>query len=139
MTAMPRLLLPQAALVCALLGCEGGKAPEEAPSRSATTAPVKESTGPKPMMIVFSRDYCTPCQVMKPWVDEIAKDHNTKLDVTIVNVDRKRYEHMGDFFKVSAVPMLVFVDSQGAIKERSLGLTAKKQMASTLRGLGWID
>jgi thiol-disulfide isomerase/thioredoxin len=90
------------------------------------------------MMIVFSRDYCTPCRVMKPWVTEVAEEH-TAIDVVSVNIDRRKYEHFGRFFQVSAVPTLVFADADGRVSARREGLATEQQMTATLRRLGWVD
>lgn len=90
------------------------------------------------MMIVFSRDYCTPCRVMKPWVAEMARKYPA-IDVVSVNVDRPKYEHLGRFFHIKAAPTLVFTDADGRVSARREGLATKKQMTGTLRRLGWID
>lgn len=108
----------------------------------AETEPVPDkqliagTSASRPMMVEFSRDYCTPCQVMKPWVAEIA-DENPSVDVLTVNVDRKKYEHIGSFFKVTAVPSLLFVGPDGQVVRRSDGLANKEQMTKALRELGW--
>ena len=88
-------------------------------------------------MIVFSRDYCTPCRVMKPWVAEVAREHPS-VDVAHVNVDRQKHAHLGQFFQVQAVPMLVFAEADGRVSARHDGLATKEQMTGTLRRLGWL-
>jgi thiol:disulfide interchange protein len=110
---------------------------ESAPATALEPAPPRAGeTAARPMMVEFSRDYCTPCQVMKPWVAEIAIE-NSAVDVLSVNVDRKKYEHIGSFFHVTAVPSLIFVGADGQIIRRSEGLAKKEQMSNALRELGW--
>jgi thioredoxin 1 len=123
------------------LACEGKARTASAPSDDARSAAAGEKTASsaeRPMMIEFSRDYCTPCQVMKPWVEEIA-DENPKVDVLTLNVDRKKYEHIGSFFKVTAVPSLIFLDADGQVVRRSDGLAKKEQMTRAFAELGWAQ
>jgi thiol-disulfide isomerase/thioredoxin len=113
-------------------------APADEPGAMPTARAEKTlETTERPMMVVFSRDYCTPCQVMKPWVAEIASE-NPSVDVVTVNVDRQEFEHFGSFFKVSAVPSLIFAEANGHVVRRSDGLAKKEQMARALRELGWV-
>ena len=78
--------------------CDSGPAVDSQPPPThaadlLAAAPSKEAV-PRPIIIVFTRDYCTPCQVMKPWIGELALQHTT-VDVVSINVDRKANEHLG--------------------------------------------
>lgn len=115
---------------------EPAEAPPVSQASQVPQVPQASTTAAPPMMIVFSRDYCTPCRVMKPWIEEIARE-NTALDVVSVNIDRRKHEHLGRFFQVDAVPTLVFADADGRVSARREGLATKKQMTETLRRLGW--
>jgi thiol-disulfide isomerase/thioredoxin len=90
------------------------------------------------MMVFFTRDWCTPCQVMKPWLEEIRAEH-PEVAVAQVNLDRGGNEPLGRFFQISAVPVLVFVDKDGTIRERQEGTRSKKQMLGTLEKLTWLE
>lgn len=130
-----------ASAAIAVLACDA-----KAPSTSAPADEIKFTSGiekvvdtdHRPMMIEFSRDYCTPCQVMKPWVTAIAEE-NPGVDVLTLNVDRKRNEHIGSFFQVTAVPSLVFVGGDGKVVRRDEGLRKKQQMTKALEELGWAE
>lgn len=124
-----RALTLVALIATVAVACED-KAP--APPPLAAEAPQR------PLMVVFSRDYCTPCQVMKPWVDEIARE-NPHIDVATVNVDRSKYERIGNYFKVSAVPSLLYASANGQVVRRTEGLAKKQQMAKALKELGWTE
>lgn len=128
-----------ALLATVALACDA-KAPGASPPDKEAAAAAKsgeaEMAHERPMMIVFSRDYCAPCQIMKPWVAEFASE-NPKIDVVTVNVDRKKYEHIGSFFKVTSVPSLVYAEADGRVVKRTNGLAKKQQMTKTLRELGW--
>lgn len=112
----------------------------DAPVGEARLGPgdARPETAARPMMIVFSRDYCAACRVMDPWVDALAQEV-LPVDVVHVNVDRMVHAHLGRFFQVMAVPAIAFVDAGGAILERREGLTTKPQMLATMRRLGWVE
>jgi thiol-disulfide isomerase/thioredoxin len=135
-------LLAFVVLAIAAPACKGDE-PSNAPGADESVTSVEPTVEEKrpesadrPVMIVFSRDYCPPCQIMKPWVTEIAAE-NPNVDVVTLNVDRKKYEHFGSFFKVTAVPSLVFLEKDGRVVRRSGGLAKKEQMTQTLQELGW--
>jgi len=119
------------------LGCDETTPKSSAPTTKerAPEPPLANPTG-RPMLLVFSRDYCTPCQVMKPWVSELAAAA-PGVDVVTVNVDRQAHEHIGGFFKISAVPTLVYLQGNGDVARRTEGLAKKGQMLTVLRELGW--
>ena len=125
----------------AVLACDAKTPTSSAPTEKAETTSGSEKAAElahRPMMIEFSRDYCTPCQVMKPWVTAIAAE-NPSVDVLTLNVDRKRYEHIGSFFQVTAVPSLIFVGGDGQVVHRREGLRTKEQMTKALKEIGWAD
>jgi thiol-disulfide isomerase/thioredoxin len=99
-------------------------------------SPAPVASANRPMLLVFSRDYCTPCQVMKPWVAEVAAEVPS-VDVVTLNVDRKPHQNLGGFFKISAVPTLVYLEADGRVARRSDGLAKKAQMIKALQELGW--
>lgn len=144
--AVPRALL-MAVLMAVLMSCD----PERPPSPSSTVvepastpvpAPLAPETEPdtagRPMLIVFSRDYCTPCRVMKPWVAELASE-TPSVDIVSVNVDRQEHEHLGRFFHITAVPLLAFIDADGQVRARREGLASKREMTTMLRRFGWHE
>lgn len=90
------------------------------------------------MMVVLSRDFCLPCQVIKPWVGELRREYAGRVDVVELNFDRERHRHLAAFFRTSEVPTLVFVDPEGRIAATREGVVSKKEMTATFRRLGWL-
>lgn len=135
MRGLPHICFVITVLAFALggLGCDDTTAPKVGPA----TAPALANTASRPMLLVFSRDYCTPCQVMKPWVEELRAETRGVVDVVTVNVDRKAHEHIGAFFKISAVPTLIYLQSNGEVARRTDGLAKKTQMMAVMEELGW--
>lgn len=89
------------------------------------------------MVIYFTRDFCLPCQVMKPWIDELRREQLAAVDVVVVNVDRGDNHRFANHFRIEEVPTQVFVSAAGRIEMRNDGVATKEQMLATLRRLGW--
>lgn len=117
-------------------GCDD-KTPKAPALEAEITGRAPFDTSARPLLLVFSRDYCIPCQVMKPWVAELATEAPS-VDVVTLNVDRKKYEHLGNFFKISAVPTLVYLEADGRVARHTEGLAKKAQMLKALEELAWV-
>ena len=88
-----------------------------------------------PALIEFSRDACIPCQLMRPWVEELRARHAGDVAVIEVNIDRPENDSLGQFFKVAAVPLQVYLDAQGREVSRNTGLATLAQMEGELSRL----
>ena len=92
----------------------------------------------RPLLLVFTGDFCPPCRIMKPWIDEVSREQ-PGIAVARVNVDRKDNERFVTFFQVESVPTLVFASPSGEIEARRVGLMKKDDLVQSLRELGWTD
>ena len=99
-------------------------------------APVSPVQLGRPALIEFSRDTCIPCQLMRPWVEELRTRHAGDVAVIEVNIDRPENDQLGQFFKVAAVPLQVYLDAQGREVSRNTGLATLAQMEGELSRLG---
>ena len=85
-------------------------------------------TGKKTVLLDFYADWCGPCRMVSPIVDEIATEY-TDIVVGKVNVDRE--SELAAAFGVSSIPMLV-VMKDGKIVNQSVGARPKEQIIEML-------
>lgn len=82
----------------------------------------------KTVLLDFYADWCGPCRMVSPLVDEIAKE-NPQYLVGKVNVDSEM--ELAAQFGVESIPMLV-VMKNGEIVNKSVGARPKAQILAML-------
>jgi thioredoxin 1 len=91
----------------------------------------------RPVLVDFSRDDCLPCDLMRPWVDDLRKRHRGTVEVIEVNIDRPENRSLAVFFKARAVPLQVYLDAEGREVARNTGLATLAQMEGELARFGF--
>ena len=75
--------------------------------------------GDKPAIIDFYADWCAPCRIIAPTIEELAKKYNGELYIYKVNIDDA--PELAEKFRISAIPTIMFVPMQGEpITERGI-------------------
>ncbi len=84
----------------------------------------------KPLLLDFYADWCGPCRMVSPLVDEIAEE-NPQYLVGKINVDEE--PELAQAFGVISIPYLV-VMKNGQIVNQSAGARPKAQILAMLEG-----
>jgi thioredoxin 1 len=87
---------------------------------------------PIPVLVDFYADWCGPCKMIAPLLNEIAKENEGRFRVAKVNIDDE--PALMQRFNVQAVPTLLFF-SGGALKDQLLGGGPKKVIVEKLNNL----
>jgi thioredoxin 1 len=67
--------------------------------------------GEKPCIIDFYADWCGPCKVVAPVLEELARDFDGKIDV--FKVDTEDEQELATVFGIRSIPSFLFVPASG--------------------------
>lgn len=94
--------------------------------QSFTTEVLKASV---PVLVDFYADWCGPCKMMAPILDEIDTQLGDKVSVCKVNVDNNM--DLAQTYRIMNIPAM-FIFKNGEIAEKIIGATSKSNLVSLL-------
>ncbi len=63
--------------------------------------------GDKPAVIDFYADWCGPCKMVAPILDELSKEYEGKVD--IYKIDTEVEQELAGMFGIRSIPSLLFI------------------------------
>ncbi len=82
-----------------------------------------------PVLVDFYADWCGPCKMLSPTVDEVAEE-NDDIKVVKVNVDESQETAVK--YQVMSIPTLVVIKNGNEIN-RSVGVIDKEEILSMIK------
>ena len=90
--------------------------------------------GDLPGMIDFYADWCQPCKMVAPILDELQEEYKGKIVIYKVNTEEQ--QELAQVFGVQSIPSLLFVPQEGQPQMAQGALpkeTFKKAIADVLK------
>ena len=84
----------------------------------------------KPVLLDFYADWCGPCRMVSPIVEEIAAE-NPQYLIGKINVDKE--PELAEKFKVLSIPTLAVIKN-GNVVSQSAGARPKADILAMLKG-----
>ena len=86
----------------------------------------------KPVIVDFWAEWCGPCKMIVPLLDEIAREKAGAVKVANVNVDEN--QSLSSKYNIRAIPALLFFKN-GQLRDQVTGVTSKKDLLNRLDAL----
>ena len=86
----------------------------------------------KPVVVDFWAEWCGPCKMIGPVIDEISNEYSEKAVVGKVNVDQN--SSVSAQFNVRSIPTVLFIKN-GEVVDKSVGAVAKNVLTQKLDAL----
>lgn len=67
--------------------------------------------GKIPCIIDFYADWCRPCKIIAPYLDELGRDYKGKIYVYKINTDKE--QELAQVFGIQSIPAVLFVPLNG--------------------------
>ncbi|PID29128.1 MAG: thioredoxin [Candidatus Cloacimonadota bacterium] len=92
--------------------------------------------GDLPVIIDFYADWCGPCKMVAPVLDELSKEYEGKI--RIFKVDTEKEQELAGVFKIASIPSILFIPKEGQ-PSMSMGALPKGQIVKMIKDILKVD
>ena len=85
-----------------------------------------------PVLVDFWAEWCQPCRMLSPTIDEVASEFEGKAKVGKLDTDSNR--EVSVKYGISAIPTVILFKN-GEIEKKFVGLTGKEQFVEAINSI----
>lgn len=86
-------------------------------------------TGDKPVIIDFYADWCGPCKMVAPVLEELSKEYDGK--VQIYKIDTEEEQELAQVFGIRSIPSILFIPMEGK-PQMTMGALPKESFVQAI-------
>jgi len=85
--------------------------------------------GELPCLIDFYADWCGPCKMVAPILEDLQKDYDGKINIYKIDTEAER--NLAGMFGIQSIPSLLFVPKDGQ-PQMAVGAMSKEQFKGAI-------
>lgn len=81
--------------------------------------------GNRPAVVDFYAEWCSPCRMLSPVIEDLALEYDGRVDFYKIDVDKE--EALARTFSIRSIPTMLFISKNGTV-ERVQGAIGKSRL-----------